>query len=464
MNDYYKNLIQREQDLLGNVEIISDVVYWPVSVTEVKAEQLEPLHRRILGFIKNGYNERKALRKRLQTSEGFDEQLDWLIEHDWLAQQNIGDRETFTVNERPAEPDLLKAVKISSVHDAVNGTILTFPDTTSFLRNENLSATVPILANAEFAQDTPTIRYVECLLMLILSRRTKVRTARVFHQSQEAQCLQGMLYDFVLDSSDRITHTNLVNQETIVAPRVDHLIAIAEPILPAQVDENLELTPPKKAHTNIKLHVELKTDAPIPHAITPRIEIISGRAQHEQVLEEALRQARQQVIVVTPFIRARLTDYSFRMQLMTALQRGVDITVIHGMPNRTEDFDDTPHENRRISDLIHHLGRCRSHLKFIRVTGEGSSAAGEHSKILVCDQAWAIVTSFNWLSFQETNETGVRFEDAASVNNLLQLFDGYMGQATSESENCQEVQAAWPTRKMTTREINEWNNGEYNSQ
>lgn len=474
--DYYENIIQREKDLHGDVEILYDVVYWPVRHEKAQVKPLSEARQKILRFVANGYHEREALQDRLD-GPAFAEDLEWLVQHSLLTLCEEPDgRIVFS----PSQSSLpLESAAPGDTYDAINHNKLRFPSGTILLQPQDLVSTIPILVGKDFVPDPETQYYVECLLMLILSPRTKARTTRVYYRQEEVPSLQEILYDFVLDESERLANTKLAAQAvtssaaTISGPSApSKQITVPEPITAAKPRKGPKLKKPtlpipivtaKPATPEVPARSQIIT-VPVPTS-TPRVKIISGRAQHEEALEEAFRSARQQIVIVTPFIRRRISDPGFQQRLATALQRGVDVRIIHGMPNQTENFDDTPHENRRIGDLARSLGRCQSRLKFVRVTGEGSSStAGEHSKILVCDGGWAVVTSFNWLSFQETNETGVWVEHQESVADLLSLFSGYLEQATTGEETRQEVQAAWPTSTMSKRQWSEWHYGDYNSQ
>ena len=497
-HNHYEDLIQREKDLHGDVEILHDVVYWPIILSEAQAKPLGQTRQKILRFVKNGYNEPEALLKRLDEPT-FAEDLEWLIQQNLLtSHEEANGRVVFSASQSSLPLDTSAA---TDVYDAVSNNKVEFPLGTVFLQTQDLVQTIPILAGKGFIPNPKAQHYVECLLMLIFSTRTKARATRVYCKQEEIAYLQEMLYDFVLDESECLANTRLAAQavagpvatrlkpivapKQISAPKLEEkaaIIAAPKKELPLVKPPSKTITKPERKKlvvtkpqvTTAKSGKSAKSEVPVQQqtvpavipASMPRIKIISGRAQHEEALEEAFRSARQQIIIVTPFIRARLIDRDFRSQLALALQGGVNVTVIHGMPNRgAEDFDDTPHENWRIRDLARSLGRCQSRLRFVRVTGEGnSSAAGEHSKILVCDGRWAVVTSFNWLSFPETNETGVWVEDQESVADLLRLFSGYIEQATTGEETRQEIQAAWPTSTMSKRQWNEWHYGDYNSQ
>ena len=479
----YAKLIEREKSLLGDVEIVPDVAYWPVRFAGPARPQSDSPRRQVFRFIDAGYQDKAELQKRLGRVPDLEHHIEWLTRQGLVGvEQSEGTTQLRTLGKWPSEePPDGTAFSGHGVFDAVSGTPLTMPDVTVALSQEERDPSIPVLAEERAAPWPPDVRFVECLLMVILSGPSKARAVRVFHQLQDVVCLQEILYDLVLDESRRLSSTKIApgkandpfaTETSGTAPSlavpdktsatVSNPISASGPISassPALPRAGARPTPPGLSPKAVagSDHPAIPTSRPT----AALVEIVSGRRPHEELLERALNEARSRVLIVTPFIRRRLTDARFRNSLADALQRGVDVSIIHGMPSHADQFDDTAHENQRIENLVREIGRHAARLKFIRVTQGGSNTAGEHSKILVCDDRWAVVTSFNWLSFQETNETGVRIGEPTSVAKLAALFDAHLRVEADTSSHRSEVEAAWP---LSSREMSEWLYGDYNSQ
>ena len=477
MKPSYAKLIEREKSLLGDVEIVADVAYWPVRFAGPARPQSDSPRRQVFRFIDAGYQDKAELQKRLGRVPDLEHHIEWLTRQGLVgAEQAEGTTQLRTLGKWPSEePPDGTAFSGHGVFDAVSGTPLTMPDVTVALSQEERDPSIPVLAEERGVPWPTDVRFVECLLMVILSGPRKARAVRVFHQLQDVVCLQEILYDLLLDESRRLSSTKIATgKANAQSPKEmgDSAPPLAVPDETSATDRNPvpasgSVLPQARARVILpgaSSEAVARSGRPAAPPSPPRtalVQIVSGRRSHEELLEQAMNEARTRVLIVTPFIRRRLTDARFRNSLSDALRRGVDVSIIHGMPTHADQFDDTAHENQRIENLVREIGRHAVRLKFIRVTQNGSSTAGEHSKILVCDDRWAVVTSFNWLSFQETNETGVRVGDPDSVAKLAALFDAHLRVKTDTNSHRAEVKAAWP---LSSREMSEWIYGEYNSQ
>ncbi|MBM3496666.1 MAG: hypothetical protein FJX72_20455 [Armatimonadetes bacterium] len=144
------------------------------------------------------------------------------------------------------------------------------------------------------------------------------------------------------------------------------------------------------------------------------------------MLMRALSQAKGRVIIVTPFVRRRTVDPDLRAAMRDAVARGVTVYILYGMKPRDGEFDDSEHERRRATRLLDDMGPHRERLRFVRLTRHMASAKGVHSKVLICDDEWAVVTSFNWLSIQETDETGYRVTRLDDVRRLASQYERFL--------------------------------------
>ncbi|MBE9222611.1 hypothetical protein IQ215_07860 [Cyanobacterium stanieri LEGE 03274] len=139
---------------------------------------------------------------------------------------------------------------------------------------------------------------------------------------------------------------------------------------------------------------------------------------HRPLLEEALKDSKERLLIISPWIRANASNSWLIDSLEKLLKRGVKVFIGYG-------FGDESEENRRDYDIeaenkIKKLAkRYQDNFVFKRL-------GDTHSKILVSDQKFAIVGSFNWLSFKgDPNRT---FRDERSIlvsypQKIDELFD-----------------------------------------
>jgi hypothetical protein len=108
---------------------------------------------------------------------------------------------------------------------------------------------------------------------------------------------------------------------------------------------------------------------------------------HPRYLDQALESATSRLIIVSPWIRARVVNAAFISRLREILRRGVDVYIGFGIGDESRGGDD-PGAVR----ALERLSEDHPNLVLKRF-------GDTHAKVLICDEAWAIVTSFNWLSF-----------------------------------------------------------------
>lgn len=150
---------------------------------------------------------------------------------------------------------------------------------------------------------------------------------------------------------------------------------------------------------------------------------------HPPRLEEALAEARERLLIVSPWIGSCVVNDEFLRKLAKAASRGVKVYIGYGIPDDPRRPAPPPREveaERKLKDL----GRVT---KNVTVTRLGDT----HAKVLAYDRTWVILTSFNWLSFKGSREKGYRDEQGVLLrtpamidrkfNELLARFDAAAG-------------------------------------
>lgn len=114
--------------------------------------------------------------------------------------------------------------------------------------------------------------------------------------------------------------------------------------------------------------------------------------EHPAFLREALSSASDRLLIVAPWVRRSIVDKKFVELLEKRLESGVDVFVGWGIApltdKRDEDIDDP---------VLKDFERLAEQFKF---TFAHRRLGHTHAKILICDNRFLIVTSFNWLSFK----------------------------------------------------------------
>jgi phosphatidylserine/phosphatidylglycerophosphate/cardiolipin synthase-like enzyme len=144
--------------------------------------------------------------------------------------------------------------------------------------------------------------------------------------------------------------------------------------------------------------------------------------EHPDLMRKALRTCRKRLIIVSPWLSTDVVDAAFLDQVEKALKRGVEIFIGWGIPPRRQP---TPHDrdqerrSEKAAERLKLLGRGsrKGRLHVVRL-------GDTHEKVLIADIQFAVVTSFNFLSFRGDpsralrEETGVYFEQRDKIEEL----------------------------------------------
>jgi hypothetical protein len=148
--------------------------------------------------------------------------------------------------------------------------------------------------------------------------------------------------------------------------------------------------------------------------------IIEG-AQLRETLREAIFDARAELIVVSPWLSTAAVDHEILGWIATSLDkhRELRVTIGYGIdrdPGRKPDSKTRDQEDalRRLRKVEH---RSKGRLRLVDI-------GNTHSKVVLCDDRYCIITSYNWLSFKQRPGKGIRQEignrivDAAVIAQL----------------------------------------------
>jgi phosphatidylserine/phosphatidylglycerophosphate/cardiolipin synthase-like enzyme len=144
--------------------------------------------------------------------------------------------------------------------------------------------------------------------------------------------------------------------------------------------------------------------------------------EHLPLLARAFEIARSRILIISPWIRANVVDERFIGLLAAALDRGVQVTIGYGTGRR-----DTA---ERLPDRAAHdaLVALTKSFKNFTFAPKGTT----YARVLVVDTVFAVVTSFNWLSFKGDpnqplkEEEGTLIEDDQSIETYFQKVKGRM--------------------------------------
>ncbi|MCT9810929.1 hypothetical protein N0K08_09805 [Acidovorax sp. Be4] len=167
--------------------------------------------------------------------------------------------------------------------------------------------------------------------------------------------------------------------------------------------------------------------------------------RHPEILRNALKDARKNLLIISPWIRHQVVDQPFLLDLEAALQRGVAVHIGYGIDEGDARRPGAPGlagQNKpaitpQAKQALDALAKRFSNFNFVYI-------GNTHRKLLVCDDDFSVTTSFNWLSFRGDSKGKPRDEYGQLVRKrhyvekhyaegLSLIEHGYKGISTSGS-------------------------------
>lgn len=139
-----------------------------------------------------------------------------------------------------------------------------------------------------------------------------------------------------------------------------------------------------------------------------RISEVIHTYQIREYLLKALKQAKNRLMIISPWIKANVVDKDFLSTLEATLKRKVKVYIIYGIKGS---------KNQNDSQSIQQLENFEANYKNLKFDKTENS----HRKQIICDDKFAIVTSFNFLSFRADpnltyrDELGVIIRDKQTI-------------------------------------------------
>lgn len=140
--------------------------------------------------------------------------------------------------------------------------------------------------------------------------------------------------------------------------------------------------------------------------------------EHRPLLENALANSKERLLIISPWIRAGATNRKLIRQIEKLLKTNVKVFIGYGLGEDEEKREYDLKAEEKIQELAHSYNNFS--LKRLGDT---------HAKILISDKKLAVVTSFNWLSFKGDANREFRDERGTLISEpqkIDELFDSYM--------------------------------------
>lgn len=147
---------------------------------------------------------------------------------------------------------------------------------------------------------------------------------------------------------------------------------------------------------------------------------------HRPLLEQALKDTQERLMIFSPWIRANSVNRLFLQHFENLLKRGVQIFIGYGLGEKDENRYSKDIEAEKALQIL-----ANQYSKSFILKRLGDT----HAKILIVDTKFAVTTSFNWLSFKGERDRTFRDERGILVSDpqkIDELFDNLLRRLTKE--------------------------------
>jgi hypothetical protein len=181
-------------------------------------------------------------------------------------------------------------------------------------------------------------------------------------------------------------------------------------------------------------------DTSVPNPVLARLSVMTQRCvrmhEHPGLLIKALTGSKDRLLIVSPWITHHVIDRMFVASIEALLRSGVEVTIGYGLADEdTGKANDKAKQKPPITPAAEkELSGIQKRFDNFKLVFLGNT----HRKLLVSDDKFAVVTSFNWLSFRgdpnkkARDEFGYLVTEPEGVEGIYRdglalLVDGYHG-------------------------------------
>jgi hypothetical protein len=129
---------------------------------------------------------------------------------------------------------------------------------------------------------------------------------------------------------------------------------------------------------------------------------------HPPLLQDALLQAKRRVMIISPWIRAKVVNHDFIKKLELLLKRQVAVYIGFGTSDEKDKTENMYDNDRLALEKLRELAQNYPNFCLDRL-------GNTHAKVLIKDSEFVAVTSFNWLSFRGDPDRTFRDEQGTLV-------------------------------------------------
>lgn len=155
--------------------------------------------------------------------------------------------------------------------------------------------------------------------------------------------------------------------------------------------------------------------------------------EHRALLDRALAEAVERVLIISPWINHEVVDDRLIGRFRELLDRGVQLWIGYGINEKGEGNGSKKKKelDREAAEKLRRLSVDYPESFRLKLLGD------THAKVLVCDSRFAVITSFNWLSFRGDERLDFRDERGCYVGikpEVERISAGYSARIASKAD------------------------------
>lgn len=132
---------------------------------------------------------------------------------------------------------------------------------------------------------------------------------------------------------------------------------------------------------------------------------------HRPLLIKALNEAHNSVIIVSPWIKRGGLNNEILSLIRSAVNRGINITIGYGISQKKD-------SDKWVLEELNKIAKNKNKGKLQIVALNNT-----HEKVLIMDNKFLVITSFNWLSFGGDPKRGFRQETGIYTESIESILD-----------------------------------------
>jgi len=141
-------------------------------------------------------------------------------------------------------------------------------------------------------------------------------------------------------------------------------------------------------------------------------------------LLKALETASFELDIMSPWIGQQVIA-DLREPMRRALERGTTVKILYGMPGTQPESDPRFLTTQTAAEALAEWFRSYGDRFRIRSCSDDINAQGTHGKVLICDEQFYIIGSYNFLSSTRRRQDGAKWEEIAELSHDLNLLRMY---------------------------------------